>query len=198
MPGVTVKLLRGADTQSTATRFDGSFSFEKVTPGTYDIQVEREGFKPFTSHVVVGARSPRATRIKLAIANLKQEITVEGDDDRVSADAGNNRDSTTLEGGALNDVPVFDNNYIATISRFLDPRAAGTGGTTLIMDGVQVGSVALPASAIQEVRINQNPYSPEYLRPGRARIEVVTKPGASAYHGSVNSIFRDNRLNARE
>ena len=66
------------------------------------------------------------------------------------------------------------------------------------MDGVQVNSVALPASAIQEVRINQNPYSPEYLRPGRARIEIVTKPGASAFHGAVNSVFRDNRFNARE
>src|SRR5205807_5709717 len=40
--------------------------------------------------------------------------------------------------------------------------------------------------------------SPEFLRPGRGRIEVVTKAAASAYHGSLNFVFRDNRLNARE
>src|SRR5947208_14363400 len=83
-------------------------------------------------------------------------------------------------------------------SRFLDSSAVGTNGTALIMDGLQVNSVSLPASAIQEVKINQNPYSPEFLRPGRGRIEIVTKAAASAYHGSVNFVFRDNRWNARE
>ena len=68
----------------------------------------------------------------------------------------------------------------------------------MIIDGLQVSSVSLPASAIQEVKINQNPYSPEFLRPGRGRIEIVTKAGASAYHGSFNFVFRDNRFNARE
>jgi hypothetical protein len=66
------------------------------------------------------------------------------------------------------------------------------------MDGLAVNNVSLPASAIQEVKINQNPYSPEFLRPGRGRIEIVTKAAASAYHGSVNFVFRDNRWNARE
>src|SRR5437016_10987261 len=36
------------------------------------------------------------------------------------------------------------------------------------------------------------------MRPGRWRIEVVTKAGASAYHGTSNFVFRDNRINARE
>src|SRR5262249_56428945 len=65
-------------------------------------------------------------------------------------------------------------------------------------DGLQVNNISLPPSAIQEVKINQNPYSPEFLRPGRGRIEVVTKAGASDYHGSLNFVFRDNRFNARE
>src|SRR5207253_4627242 len=94
--------------------------------------------------------------------------------------------------------PMFDPNYIATISRFLDSSAIGTGGTTLIMDGLQVNSVALPPSAIQEVKINQNPYSPEFLRPGRGRIEIVRKASAPVYHGALNFVFRDNRINARE
>ena len=92
-------------------------------------------------------------------------------------------------------LPIY---YISTISRFLDSSAIGTGGTTLVMDGLQVNNISLPPSAIQEVKINQNPYSPEFLRPGRGRIEVVTKAGASDYHGSFNFVFRDNRFNARE
>src|SRR5207245_5712808 len=52
--------------------------------------------------------------------------------------------------------------------------------------------------AIQQVNINQNPYSAEYFRPGRRRIEVVTKQGSPEYHGTFNFILRDSSLNARD
>ncbi len=198
MPDVPVRLVGVSKNETQATKFDGTFAFDHLNSGGYDLIVERDGFKPAKVHVAVGSRSPRSTRIQLDIAGLRQEITVDGNDFQVDAEAGNNRDAATLDSTTLENLPVFDGNYIATVSRFLDPSSTGTGGATLIVDGVQVSSVALPASAIQEVRINQNPYSPEYLRPGRARIEVVMKPGASAYHGTVNSVFRDNRFNARE
>jgi len=70
-------------------------------------------------------------------------------------------------------------------------------GVTLIVDGIQTTSVP-SASAIQTVTINQNPYSAEYNRPGRARIKITTKPGSSEYHGTMNFLFRDARFNARD
>src|SRR5262249_48839768 len=53
------------------------------------------------------------------------------------------------------------------------------------------------ASAIQQIKINQNPYSAEYGRPGRGRIEIITKPGSEHYQGEANVIFRDARWNAK-
>src|SRR5262249_16642781 len=47
------------------------------------------------------------------------------------------------------------------------------------------------------VRINQNPYSAEFARPGRGRIEIITKSGSSEYHGSFHFKVRDYRLDAR-
>jgi hypothetical protein len=38
---------------------------------------------------------------------------------------------------------------------------------------------------------------PRVQRPGRGRIEVITKAGSDAYHGSLDVTFRDARLNAR-
>jgi hypothetical protein len=40
---------------------------------------------------------------------------------------------------ALNNLPVFDQDYIGTISRFLDAGAVGTGGATLIVDWIYAG-----------------------------------------------------------
>ena len=68
----------------------------------------------------------------------------------------------------------------------------------MIVDGLEATRAGVSASAIQEVKINQNPYSAEYSRPGRGRIEIITKPGSQEYHGTFNFLFRDYHLNARE
>src|SRR5262249_45282260 len=95
-------------------------------------------------------------------------------------------------------LPVFDQDYIGTMSRFLDAGSIATGGVTLVVDGVEASRASVSASAIQEVKINNDPYSAEYPRPGRSRIEIITKPGSSAFHGTFNFLFRDSRLNARD
>src|SRR5205814_3604750 len=74
----------------------------------------------------------------------------------------------------------------------------GTGGDPVMADGMQQSSIRVSASAIQQVKINQNPYSAEYSRPGRGRIEVITKPGSQQYHGTINFVFRHYHLNARD
>ena len=198
MPNVTVTLRKDAEARTATTAITGSFSFDRVSAGTYEIRAEQQGFKTAAARITVGNRSPRPVEFKLDIANLQQDVTVAGDSVQVNTQTDNNLDVASLDRNALDNAPIFDANYIGTISRFLDAGAVGTGGATLIMDGLQVNSVSLPASAIQEVKINQNPYSPEFLRPGRGRIEVITKASASAYHSTLNFIFRDNRLNARE
>ena len=66
------------------------------------------------------------------------------------------------------------------------------------MDGVESTRAGVSASAIQEVKLNQDPYSAEFSRPGRGRIEIITKPGSAAFHGTFNFLFRDYRLNARD
>jgi hypothetical protein len=50
---------------------------------------------------------------------------------------------------------------------------------------------------VQQIKINQDPYSAEYARPGRGRIEILTKPGGQEYEGEGNIIFRDARFDAR-
>ena len=109
-----------------------------------------------------------------------------------------NRDTATVDQSLLEKVPVFDQDYVATMSAFLDSAAIGTSGPQVMVNGVEVSSVIASASTIQEVRINQNPYSAEIARPGRGTIEIITKDPTSAYHGTFNFLFRDSVFNARD
>jgi len=198
VPATAVTLRKsGGIEQTTATDHAGVFRFEPLDAGTYVVSVTRDGFVAASVPVRVGGRSPAPLRIQLKLAGVRQEITVAGEAAPVSVEAGENRDAVSLDRSMLENLPVFDQDYVAAISQFLDPGSVGAGGVTLVVDGMEQSSVGVSASAIQEVKINQNPYAAEFARPGRGRIEIITKPASARYHGTFNFLFRDYRLNAR-
>ena len=94
-------------------------------------------------------------------------------------------------------MPIFDNDYATAMSAFLDQNVTATGGSGLLVDGVEANRATVSASAVQEVRINQDPYSAQYYWPGRGQMEIVTKSAADQYHGQFNFLFRDSALNAQ-
>src|SRR5262245_10020227 len=184
--------------RSTTTDASGAFRFERLSAGDYEIEVSREGFKSITERFSIGARQPNSLRILLPVAELQQEIAVSETPAQVNTEASGNFDANTADRQMLNNLPSLDQDYVGAMSRFLSAGATGTGGVTLIVDGMEMNKAGVSGSAIQEVKINNNPYSAEYSRPGRGRVEIVTKPGAAQYHGAFNWLFRDAQLNARD
>lgn len=179
-----------------STDLAGTFHFTGLAEGAYELLVERDGFQPFQTRVKAAAK-PSPLRIVLRIATLKQAVVVRNPVAEVTTEPGENMDVIKLDRKALDKLPVLGNDIIGAARQFLDAAALGAGGVSLVVDGMETSRIGVSASAIQEVRINQNPYSAEYARPGRGRIEIITKPGTDTYHGSVQFLFRDYRLDAR-
>jgi len=197
--GAQVTLKGGEPSRSLAATTDASgvFRFEKLNAGLYELLITREGFTPTAARVTIGNQPPAPLRIILSVADLQQEVSISAADTQVNTDAGGNLDVVSLNRDALNNLPALDQNYIDALSGFMSAGDAGTGGVTLLVDGMEADKVGVSSSAIQAVKINNNPYSAEYSRPGRGRIEVVTKPGSAQFHGEFNFLFRDEHLNAR-
>src|SRR3974377_392706 len=59
-------------------------------------------------------------------------------------------------------------------------------------------NTGVPAPAIQQVKINQNPYAADFSRPGRGRIEILTKQAEQENPGTFNVLFRAQVFNARD
>ena len=190
---VELRSASGALLQSTATDANGTFRFDRVAPGRYQIRATSQGFAPTTVTVTADARTTRPLRITLPLAGMTEEITVGTQPLNPAA----NSDAVVIDQSTLDSLPVFDRDPIATLSRFLDAGSIATGGVTVVVNGMEVNGLDVSASAIQQIKINQDPYSAEYSRPGRGRIEVLTKPGSQEYHGELNTVFRDATLNAR-
>jgi Carboxypeptidase regulatory-like domain len=198
LPKARVTLANGERKQTATTDANGAFRFEKLAAGDYEIKVEREGFQAVTTPVNLGARVLAPLRIVLPVADLQQDVTISDATTQVDTDTSNNQNVVSIGKEALNKLPAFDQDPIAAVSSFLDAGATGTGGVTLIVDGVEVKKLGVTSSAIQEVKINNNPYSAEYARQGRGRVEVITKPAVAQLHGEFNWTFRDARFNARD
>jgi len=184
--------------RTVATDANGAFRFEGVSQGSHLVDVKQPGFKPTRQAIRVGTRPLPALRIVLGLAERREEVSVSGEAATVSTDSTDNRNSISASQQALQSIPVFDMDYIGTMSAFLSQGDIATGGVTLVVEGLEANGLGVTASAIQEVKINQDPYSAEFSRPGRGRIEVITNPGTPQYHGTINFLFRDSIFNARD
>ena len=198
--GAQVNLTRGGSPIShTSTDNSGFFYFGNLEAGEYELDVQHEGFREIKTTVSAGTGSRRPVRIVMPISVANQEVTVHADASAplVSTDIRQNQSANTIDRAALDRVPLFDQDYITTMSRFLDDNATGTNGVTLVVNGVEANGPGVTASAVHEVKINQNPYSARFARPGRARLEIITKGGTPDYHGSLNFLFRDSVFDTR-
>src|SRR5260370_14799313 len=127
---------------------------------------------------------------------VEETLNVEGSGEQVSTDAGENVDAIRLGSQQLENLAMIDRDVIAALMRLMGP-ATGAGGGRIIDDGMPSTERGIPLSEIQQVIINSNPYSAEFARPGKVRVEIITESGSLKYHGSFYFGLRDYRLDAR-
>ena len=211
IPGAVVQLVDSTGSVAATVRSsgDGSFTLTAPSPGKFTLVVSLGGFKTSSSQVTVGvpgvnsASAPTAqalaapVHVSLAIAAASTNVVVSADSNTDLTSGEENRDSSVMTANDLKSLPIFDNDFVTAMGSFLDSDVAGTGGSTLLVDGVEANRVTVSASAVQEVRINQDPYSARYYSPGRGQMEIITKAAAQQYHGQFNFYFRDSALNAQ-
>ncbi|HEU4389166.1 MAG TPA: carboxypeptidase regulatory-like domain-containing protein, partial [Blastocatellia bacterium] len=196
--GANVELRQsGRALRTTDSDQEGRFRFTRLESGNYEIEVRKEGFKTGNTQLSVGPRAPAPMRIVLKIAEVREEMAVGEHPNRVSTNPDDNLNVTKLDRDNISKLPILGNDIIASVAILLDSASVGSSGPTIIVDGLERPRKKLPASTIQEIRINQNPYSAEFSRPGRGRIEVTTKAGSHEFHGEADFLFRDHRLDAR-
>jgi hypothetical protein len=175
----------------------GHFRLMGIAPGDYQLQVPpKYGFEQYQApiHVHPGMHD---LSIRLTPLVVTQDVVVAPESSQVLLDPSANRDQVSTSAGMLEKVPVFDQDYIATLTPFLDQTGVATSGVSLIVDGVEMKGTGVSASAIAEAHINNDPYSVETNRPGRGRIEIITKPGSAKLHGTLNFTFRDSVFDAK-
>lgn len=194
---VTLKARDGSVLAHVMTDPTGAFEFRNPPTAATTIDVKQPGFREVAAPLDPAAHGQ--LHLVLPLAGVQEDVTVNGVDSsaQVTTDIAQNQNGNTVDRNALDRLPVFDQDYITALSRFLNADATGTNGVTLVVNGAEANGPGVTPSAVSSVKINQNPYTALYSRPGRARIEITTAPGTPQFHGSGNFLYRDSLFDAR-
>ena len=121
-------------------------------------------------------------------------VTARGDDPLA---AQQNASAVELDGALLGSLPAKLEDPLAVASLFVDSAANGAGGTRIVVDGVEGDTLDVPSSSVKTVAVDSNPYSAEFSRPGKGRIEVTTWGGSLVrQHRRFELAYRDNHFDA--
>ncbi len=187
VPGATVQ----AGDHHTKTNAAGQYTFPSLAPGRYHLRITAKGFATISTDIAV----PTTYDAQLAIQTSKEVVNVEDQSHGVSPEPESNGGTLVLRSrqlAALSDDP----DELALQLQLLAGPAPGPDGGQVYVDGFSSGNLP-PKSAIREIRINSNPFSPEYDHPGFARVDVFTKPGSDTIRGDLFGQFNDRVLNSR-
>ena len=222
VPGVTVTAGGAQGAKTSVTDAEGRYTIPFLTPGTYTLRAEIQGFKP-VERTGIQVRLGQALEIPLTmeLGGVQETIQVTGTAtviDATSTTIGSNLDSTTLSR-----LPVgrrfSDTLYLAPgvsssgTAGSANPSVSGSSGleNQYVVDGVNItnggygalGSYSIvfgslgngtPFDFMQEVQVKTGGYEAEFGQATGGVINVVTKTGSNDLRGSAFAYARPSGM----
>jgi carboxypeptidase family protein len=164
--------------RSVKTDRQGAFRVDRIPAGPVAIHVTAAGFADFDETVTLRAGSDVTVDATLTIAVQRQTVDVSAQAQPGIALAAN-ANALILKGADLDAFSDDPNELEAQLHAL---AAGAPGGGRIYVDGFTAGKLP-PKAAIQEIRVNQDPYSAEFDTPGSGRVDIVTRPASAMLRG---------------
>src|SRR2546426_1131832 len=219
---VTITNKATGATRSTKTSASGEYRFDLLSAGIYNIKANAPGFATAEAkdvELLVGATATQ--NLTLTPGAVSETIEVSATApllDQQKTDVSVNITPQQIQELPLIGRDIADLAYLSpgvksadsydpTKNRYSILSVNGQGGrnVNVTVNGVDnkdntVGGpvMQLPAEAVQEFQVSTQRFSAVNGRSEGAAINVITKSGSNAYHGSAFGFFRDRALNAAE
>ncbi len=216
VPNANVELIESAKNVhlSTTTSSTGDYLFTNLNPGTYSLVVKASGFKTQERTSITAAVGQTVSAdLTLSLGGSQETVTVNSDYPVMQV--GTSDIQTNISGATIAAMPLNTRNFIQLSQ--LAPGVELPPGTVLpringgrprtneyLYDGISAlqpepGQVAyFPIlDDIQEFTIQANNVAAEFGRFNGGVVNVATRSGSNALHGSLFEYFRNEDLNSR-
>ncbi|HEY0796874.1 MAG TPA: TonB-dependent receptor, partial [Acidisarcina sp.] len=218
VPNATVEITSTATNthQTAATSNTGDYTFTNLNPGTYNIDVTATGFAHLTRTGITATVGETTTAdLTLTLSATKQTITLDEHFDAPLLQTQTSNIETNIASETVTAMPLNTRNFVqlATLAPGVElppgtllPRINGGRPRTneYLFDGISAlqpepGQVAFfpIIDDIQEFTVEANNVPAEFGRFNGGVVNVATRAGTNAFHGSLFEFFRNENLNAR-
>src|SRR5580700_6801379 len=211
--------------RSEQTNEQGLYSFPSVPPGTYTVKVEHPGFKTTTSNVEVQVQQSVRLDLTLQVGQVSESVEVSATAALLQAEnatVGTVVETKSIVELPLNGREYLNLVTLApNVSNLAPPsgqaqsrqggdrsdQSISAGGNRIVYDYFTLDGVVntdpnfntyivLPSiDAIQEFKVQTGVYPAEFGHEA-TQINVLTKSGGNAYHGSLFEFVRNNDFDA--
>jgi hypothetical protein len=186
----------GRSAKSTTADESGAYRFTDLPPGDYAVLASAPNLTQDGPTKIALKAGAQSLNLVLHVASRADKVTVqESGAPSVSVESTNNASAVVLRGADLDALSDDPDDLAADLAALAGPSAGPNGGS-IFVDGFSGGQLP-PKESIREIRINQNPFSPEYDKLGYGKIEIFTKPGADKYRGTAQWNFANDFWNTR-
>jgi len=211
--------------KEATTNDSGNYTFADLSPGSYSITAELQGFrKEVRAQVDVIVNTTTRVDLTLTPGSVSDTITVTDESPLLQTDRGDV--NTKIETEKLENLPLGTNRNFQNLlnlvpgttpasfqhSQFFNagsslqtqvnglPRTGNNYEIEGIDDNERSGLLQVmipPADAIETVDVSTNNYEPELGRGFGGAVNVTLKSGTNKFHGSLSEYLQNNFFNAR-
>jgi carboxypeptidase family protein len=200
----------------------GQFSVPEIEIGNYSVSVEKTGFKAYSSNVLVRSGENSRISAQLLPGSAGEVIEVEGttptldvataqissslDTVHVQALPNQGRDPVAYATLAPGTVPVTKDNPFLGTGSFNSNGSRGRANN-ITVDGVISSDVSTTGESgirtfsydgVQEFKLISNNFDAEFGRNSGSQVQIITKSGSNAFHGSAYEFYQGDMFNARD
>ena len=211
----------GAVARTIVTNSSGLAAVPLLHPGTYDLRVEKDGFKTLLRKgVVLQVTEVVSLRLSLEVGATTQSITIAEQSPLV--DTTTNTEGQVVNNQTMEQLPLNGRNYLqlAILTAGTVPStnkdqsfsAFGNRGmqNEYLLDGGlnesfirgidnhQRDAMRPSLEAVEEFKVQTSNYSAEYGASAGGVVTVVTKSGGNQIHGSAFDFLRNRDIAARD
>ena len=216
---VTAKNMGTGLTRTVNTSGNGTYTIVNLPPATYEVTIESANFETQkqTVAVTVGGRITADAALKVGTAGTVVEVTAEAAGAQVNTQ--DQQISNTVTAAQISELPSLTRNpydfvqisgYASNTPNIVGDRGVGysingqrAASTNILLDGNQnvdlfganIGQ-AVPLDSVQEYKVITSTFSAQYGRASGGIVNVATKSGTNAYHGTVYEFNRVSNLAA--
>jgi hypothetical protein len=224
LPGATVTITNVETNVGRTTHTDerGEFRAPALAPGVYRVLVKMDGFGPeHRDDVTVQLGESVALHVTLSIAQAQETVSVTAPS--LPADRAKTANSSVIGQQQIGSLPTNGRNFIGFsvlapgVTTDRTPQQGGTPTTGLsfagqrarsnniMVDGLDNNDSAIGAAgatfsqdAVREFQVLTNSYPAELGKATGGVVNIVTKSGTNATHGTAFGYYRDEALNAKD